>query len=53
MSCQIELTSDGKSSMFVLTKTDKEGFHHTLFLSKHELIAVFAAIRVQLTSKDA
>ena len=35
---EIHLRRDKKSSMFVLTKIDSEGFSHTLFVSKRELV---------------
>ena len=36
----IELSKDGKSSMYILTKIDSEGFHHSIFVSKDELVEI-------------
>ena len=36
----IELSKDGKSSMYILTKIDSEGFHHSIFVSKEELVEI-------------
>lgn len=36
----IELSKDGKSSMYILTKIDIEGFHHSIFVSKEELVKI-------------
>ena len=36
----IKLSKDGKSSMYILTKVDREGFHHSIFVSKEELVEI-------------
>lgn len=36
----IKLSKDGKSSMYILTKVDREGFHHSIFVSKEELVKI-------------
>ena len=40
----IELSKDGKSSMYILTKIDSEGFHHSIFVSKEELVEILKLI---------
>lgn len=40
----IELSKDGKSSMYILTKIDSEGFHHSIFVSKKELVEILKLI---------
>ena len=44
----IELKRNKKSSNYIITKTDSEEFHHTLFVSKTELIMIAAAIHFEL-----
>ena len=34
----IEITKDKKSPTWIITKTDAEGFHHQLSLTKDELV---------------
>ena len=36
----IELSKDSKSSMYILTKIDSEGFNHSIFVSKEELVEI-------------
>ena len=48
---KIHLRSDKKSSMFVLTKTDNEGFSHTLFVSKRELGIIYKKIKPIIDAK--
>lgn len=38
------ISKDGKSSMYILTKIDKEGFHHSIFVTKSELIELYNKI---------
>ena len=38
------ISKDGKSSTFVIQKTDKEGFHHSIFITKSELIELYNKI---------
>ena len=48
---KIHLRSDKKSSMFVLTKIDSEGFSHTLFVSKRELGIIYKKIKPIINAK--
>lgn len=49
----IYISKDGKSSTFVIQKTDKEGFHHSIFVTKSELIVLCSKIYQVLNgSKD-
>lgn len=49
----IYISKDGKSSTFVIQKTDKEGFHHSIFVTKSELIVLCSKIYQILNgSKD-
>lgn len=48
----IELKRDKKFSNYIITKTDSEGFHHTLFVSENELIMIAAAIHFELKNKS-
>lgn len=48
---KIHLRRDKKSSMFVLTKTDSEGFSHTLFVSKRELGMIYKKIKPIVDAK--
>ena len=48
---EIHLRSDKKSSMFVLTKIDSEGFSHTLFVSKRELGIIYKKIKLIIDAK--
>lgn len=41
----IQITRDGKSNCFSITKTDNEGFHHTLFVTLRELEMISIAIK--------
>jgi len=38
------ISKDGKSSMYILTKIDSEGFHHSIFVSKEELVEILKLI---------
>lgn len=38
------ISKDRKSSMYILTKIDKEGFHHSIFVSREELINIYNKI---------
>ena len=44
----IEISKDGKSPTWIITKTDSEGFHHQINVTKEELLelgeAVFEAL---------
>lgn len=48
---KIHLRSDKKSSMFILTKIDSEGFSHTLFVSKRELGIIYKKIKPIVDAK--
>lgn len=48
---EIHLRSDKKSSMFILTKIDSEGFSHTLFVSKKELGIIYKKIKPIIDAK--
>lgn len=48
---EIHLKCDKKSSMFVLTKIDNEGFSHTLFVSKRELGIIYKKIKPIIDAK--
>lgn len=48
---EIHLRRDKKSSMFVLTKIDSEGFSHTLFVSKKELGMIYEKIKSIIDAK--
>lgn len=48
---EIHLRRDKKSSMFVLTKIDNEGFSHTLFVSKRELSMIYEKIKPIVDAK--
>lgn len=48
----IELSKDGKSSMYILTKIDSEGFHHSIFVSKEELVEILKLINMLYYKKD-
>ena len=48
---EIQLRRDKKSSMFVLTKIDNEGFSHTLFVSKRELGMIYEKIKPIIDAK--
>ena len=48
---EIHLRSDKKSSMFVLTKIDSEGFSHTFFVSKRELGMIYKKIKPIVDAK--
>ena len=48
---KIHLRSDKKSSMFILTKIDSEGFSHTLFVSKRELGIIYKKIKPIIDAK--
>lgn len=48
---EIHLRSDKKSSMFILTKIDSEGFSHTLFVSKRELGMIYKKIKPIIDAK--
>ena len=50
---EIHLRSDKKSSMFVLTKIDSEGFSHTLFVSKRELGIIYKKIKPIVDAKQS
>ncbi|QOR57677.1 hypothetical protein [uncultured phage cr130_1] len=48
---EVHLRRDKKSSMFVLTKIDNEGFSHTLFVSKRELGMIYKKIKSIIDAK--
>lgn len=48
---EIHLKRDKKSSMFILTKIDNEGFSHTLFISKRELGMIYEKIKPIVDAK--
>lgn len=48
---EIHLRRDKKSSMFILTKIDNEGFSHTLFISKRELGMIYEKIKPIIDAK--
>lgn len=48
---EIHLRRDKKSSMFILTKIDNEGFSHTLFISKRELGMIYEKIKPIVDAK--
>lgn len=40
----VELKKDKKSAMWIVTKTDSEGFHHQIMLTRSELLELYCAI---------
>lgn len=40
----VEITKDKKSPVYIITKTDKEGFHHQLHLTVEEMTELIEAL---------
>ena len=40
----VDLKRDGKSSMWIVTRTDAEGFHRQLTLTRDELLELYYTI---------
>ena len=40
----IDLKRDGKSAMWIITRTDAEGFHRQLTLTRDELLELYYTI---------
>jgi len=40
----VEITKDKKSPVYIITKTDKEGFHHQLHLTPGEMKELIDAL---------
>ena len=40
----IDLKRDGKSAMWIITRTDAEGFHRQLTLTRNELLELYHII---------
>lgn len=40
----VELNKDGKSGMWIVTRTDSEGFHRQLTLTRDELLELYYTI---------
>jgi hypothetical protein len=36
----VEVVADKKSNNFIIYKTDREGFHHSIFLTPEEMFAL-------------
>jgi hypothetical protein len=36
----VEVVADKKSNNFIIYKTDSEGFHHSIFLTPEEMLAL-------------
>lgn len=50
---EVHLRRDKKSTMFILTKIDEEGFHHTLFVTKKELGTIYKKIKPIIDAKQS
>lgn len=44
----IEITKDKKSGMYIITRTDSEGFHKQMTLTKEEIITLKELINGKL-----
>ncbi len=49
----IELTKDKKAPVYIITRTDSEGFHHQLNVSRAEMRELYDLIKLALESERA